>query len=218
MLQLDDNIVALSFARDTKAGLEIPRKNRRMATHADLICAIALSTNARMAGGSLSSIPAVDLRIARTGFCYSLFVERVGEGREHWYGPFEDDITHAYQYGTRHDGAVPAIAPLLLYKKEFKSTSGMRSNYNHKRALQLQRIFPETAKINVRRAKSCGAGGPRIFHTMLADAIRNPLVVKDHELYQKITNRLQELCEEWAALNRKYNREKMQRRVEKLMN
>jgi len=58
-----------------------------------------------MVGANLDAIPYVKLQIARAGFTYSMFVEKVGPGREPWYGPFEDDITHAFQYGIRADGA-----------------------------------------------------------------------------------------------------------------
>src|SRR5699024_12421324 len=136
-----------------------------LASYADFLAWFMKSTNGWRVGANLSSIPVPGKGVIRSGFCYSLFLERVGEGREHWYGPFEDDITHAFQYGTRADGAAPLLVPLLLYTKENKSSSGMRKHYNHKRAVQLQRIFPESARIGVRRTTSNGAGDARVFHS-----------------------------------------------------
>lgn len=216
VLQLDDNIERITFVNNRRAGGEMPRRHGGMGAFADILAAVTLSTNGRMVGASLSSVPEPEFGLARKGFCYSLFIEQVGEGREHWYGPYEDDITHAYQYGTRHDGATAVILPLLKYDKEHKSTSGMRSKYNHRRALQLQRIFPESAKINIRRAKSSGMGSPRIFHTMLSDAIRNPMAVRDAELYGQVRDRITDWLEEWGELNLRYNREKMTTRAQKL--
>lgn len=215
VLQLDDNVESLQFVKGVRASWEIPRRHGQLAMHADLFAGVALSTNGRMVGAQLNSIPEPEINVARPGFCYSVFLERVGEGREHWYGPFEDDITHAYQYGTRADGATPVIMPMLLYTKEFKAKTGMRTKYNHKRAVQLQRIFPESAKINIRRSKSNGAGGARVFHTMLPTAIRNPLTIHNVDLYNKVTQRLTDLLTEWGHLNLKYNREKIMGRIEK---
>lgn len=213
VLQLDDNIASLSVARGSKAGCEVVRNNGGLALYADLLAATTAATNGRMVGAQLCAVPEVRIQTARPGFPYSLFIEQVGQGREHWYGPFEDDITHAFQYGTRYDGATAAIMPLIQYQKEHKSKSGMRGKYNHKRALQLQRIFPQSAKINVRKTHSNGRGQPRIFHTMTAGSIRNPLVVKNKALYRRVNDRLAGVMEEWAGLNQHYNQQKIRARA-----
>lgn len=216
VLQLDDNIMHLRVARSTVAGTRVAARHGGLGLFADLLAGVALSTNARSVGANLASVPrmaASDWKVARAGFPYSLFIERVGEGREHWYGPFEDDITHSFQYGTRADGATAAVMPFLIYQKESKSKSGMRSKYNHTRAVQLQRIFPESARIGVRATKSNGRGGPRVFHTMQAGAIRNPLTVHNPELFGAVKTKLAGLMDEWHAAYLATNREKVLRRA-----
>ncbi len=212
VLQLDDNIDSLYVVRGDNQ--EAMKKLGGMGAAADILAGVALSTNGRMVGAQLSAVARADFAIARTGFCYSLFIEKVGEGREHWYGPFEDDITHAYQYGTRADGAVPVVVPLIRYQKHHGSKTGMRAHYNHKRSLQLQRIFPETAKINVRKTRSNGMGEPRIFHTMLPTAIRNRLVVKDQERFRRVQARLQEVLDVYSEVVKAQTARKIQKRID----
>lgn len=216
VLQLDDNIISLSMVMLRGGGGKIVEEHGGLASHADFLAGFMKSTNGWMVGANLSSIPEPEKRVIRTGFCYSLFLERVGEGREHWYGPFEDDITHAFQYGTRADGAAPLLVPLINYTKESKSSSGMRKHYNHKRAVQLQRIFPESARIGVRRTTSNGLGDARVFHSMSPTAIRNPLVVKDKALYNQTVKRLNALLEVWAERSLEHNRAKIAGRIEKI--
>lgn len=213
VLQLDDNIKALTFLQTRSAGYNIIRENGGMALFADLLAGVTLSTNGRMVGAQLMSLPRVQLEVARPGFPYSCFIEQVGDGREPWNGPFEDDITHAFQYGTRADGATAAVLPMLLYGKEHASNTGMRKKYNHKRSVQLQRLFPESARIGIRKAKSDGRYNPRIFHTMLPNAIRNPLAVTDRGLYNQVVERLNGMLSEWSESNIKHNRAKVEERI-----
>ncbi|MEV1294468.1 hypothetical protein [Pseudonocardia sp. NPDC049635] len=215
VLQLDDNIDWLCFLRGTGYSKHFVNDHGGLGLFLDLLAGVALSTNARTVGAQLDAVNPgrKNHKIARPGFPYSLFLERVGPGREEWYGPFEDDITHSFQYGTRADGATAAVMPLLHYKKESKSKTGMRAHYNHTRAVQLQRIFPESAKINVRATRSNGRGDPRVFHTMLPGAIRNPLAVHDRDRFQKIGARLTELADQWHAGELAANRDKVNRRA-----
>jgi hypothetical protein len=216
VLQLDDNITDLFLARRGTAGWDVVRENGGLALFTDLLAGIALSTNSWMTGAHLSSVPRVTQKVARAGFPYSLFIERVGPGREPWYGPFEDDITHAFQYGTRSDGATASISPLLNYHKENKAKSGMRAKYDHTRSVQLQRMFPESARISVRTTRSNGRGTPRVFHTMSAGAIRNPLAVRDLELFGSVRTTLVDLMDEWHDRYLIQNRTKVTRRTSKL--
>ena len=215
VLQLDDNIVRLAFPRGAAASFEIGRRMGQLAGFLDLIAAVTLSTNGRMVGANLDAIPYVKLRVARAGFTYSLFLERVGAGREEWFGPFEDDITHGFQYGTRHDGAVPIVLPLLRYMKtgvREKQATGMRAAYDHTRSVQLQRIFPESAKVGIRAKHSNGKGEARVFHTMLPGAIRNPMVVTDSELSLQVKTRMEDLLIEWRRESDVMTRAKIQAR------
>jgi hypothetical protein len=213
VLQLDDNITALTFPRNSSAGALIARHAGGSALFADTLGALSLSTNGMTVGAQLTSVPKTTPIICRPGFPYSFFLEKVGPGREHWYGPFEDDITHAFQYGTRGDGVTSLVVPMLRYCKEGKSKTGMRSKYDPTRAVQLQRIFPESAHIGIRKAHSNGSGGPRVFHTMNSDAIRNPLVVKDRETFTQVKTRMEGLLSEWQKAQRAANRMKVLRRT-----
>ena len=215
VLQLDDNIAALTCFRERTAGYRLVGFRGGLGMFADVLAAVTLSTNGRMTGAYLASVNPnkYNLRVSRTGFPYSLFLERCGPGREEWHGPFEDDITHAYQYGSSADPGTALVVPTLLYKKETTSKSGMRASYNHERSVPLQRMFPETAKVGVRKTHSNGRGAPRVFHTMLNTAIRTPMVITDHDLYAQIAAYLTSLGEEFTALLRQDIRATVNRRA-----
>lgn len=219
VLQLDDNIVAVRIPKGTRSSTQVVNMNGGMGLVGDLLSGAALSTNARMVGAQLSSIPygqGLERTIVRPGFPYSLFIEKVGAGREHWFGPFEDDITHAYQYGSRADGATSAVMPFVRYQKESSSRTGMRAQYNYMRAVQLQRMFPQSAKIGIRRTTSNGRGEPRVFHTMLAGAIKNPVTVLRRSQFDAVKHECERLLGEWHELQLEANREKVAKRCEKL--
>lgn len=215
VMQLDDNIADLTFLRHSQASRRTSMDNGGMGLYADLLAAVVLSTNARTAGAQLSSVPTPERKVARPGFPYSLFVEQVGEGREEWYGPYEDDITHSFQYGDRADGVTAAIVPMIRYMKEHKSSTGMRAKYDHTRSVQLQRMMPQGAQIKVMATKSNGRGEPRVFHKMNAGAIRNPLVVQDRELFEAVRDRLGVLASEWMVREKELNKEKLLQRLER---
>jgi hypothetical protein len=214
VLQLDDNIDRLTFLRGSTLGFV--GEHGGMALFLDLLAGIMLASNAWMVSPQLDSVsPSAKQAetIARAGFPYSLLLERVGPGREEWFGPFEDDITHALQYGNRPDGATAAVMPSLHYHKENQSRTGMRAHYNQERAVQLQRLFPESARVNVRATRSNGRGGPRAFHTMPAGAIRNPLVIRDPALLGAVRDALEGLTEAWWAAEQEAVRDKVRRRA-----
>jgi hypothetical protein len=215
VLQLDDNINWLCLLRGTVHSKHFAEERGGLALFTDLLAGVALSTNARTVGAQLDAVSPSSKqarKVARPGFPYSLFLERVGPGREEWYGPFEDDITHSFQYGGRADGATAAVMPVLHYKKEPKSKTGMRQHYGHTRAVQLQHIFPESAKVAVRATHSNGRGGARVFHTMQSGSIRNPLIVHDHDLFGRVRDALGGLVQGWYEGEVAGNRDKIIRR------
>ncbi|MBK4183159.1 GREB1-related protein [Corynebacterium macginleyi] len=216
VMQLDDNIISTTAVAQDSAGEATLRVHGGMGFIVDVLAGVALSTNGKMVGAQLTSVITNQAKVSRPGFPYSCFIERVGDGREHWYGPFEDDITHAFQYGTRADSSTALVVPMLRYRKESKSTSGMRSKYNHERAVQLQRIFPESAKVVAKSTKSNGVRGDgmaRVFHQMQAGAIRNPQVILDRELYGKVRDRVTMIVRERGELAVQVNRKKMRKRA-----
>ncbi|TWS24443.1 hypothetical protein FK268_12705 [Tsukamurella sputi] len=212
-LPIDSVTPAPDNPRGGAGAFNVVRQNGGLGLFADLLAAVTLSTNGRMVGANLDAVINAEATIARPGFPYSCFIEQVGAGREEWFGPFEDDITHAFQYGTRADGATALLMPLLRYMKESKSKTGMRAAYNHERAVQLQRIFPESAKVSVRATHSNGKGAPRVFHTMQPGAIRNPLMIHDQQLFGAVRTRMGDLLEQWNTEQEKGNRAKIQRRI-----
>lgn len=216
VLQLDDNIVRLVLAKSSIAGDRVVQDNGGMGLFADLLAAVTLATNGRMVGAHLTSANKEKVQLARTGFPYSCFIEQVGEGREHWYGPFEDDITHAFQYGTRYDGATALVLPMLRYQKESKSKTGMRGKYNHERSVNLHRIFPESAKVTAMATKSNGRRGEdneRVFHKMKAGAIRNPLLVHEREMYVGARDELARILRDFLRGQAEGNADKVRKRA-----
>lgn len=215
LLQLDDNIQRLSIGgRNTAAAGETAKQLDGLLFFAQTLTNITAATNTRMCGAQLSAVAGNKKTIlARTGFPYSLFIEQIDNKREPWYGPFEDDITHAYQYGTRSDGATATLVPLLTYHKESKSKTGMRSNYQHDRARYLQQIFPETAGVTYIGSTANGRGEGRIFHKMKTGAIRNPLTITNPELWDTTRQQLTDALNLWGKLEAVRMREKVIKRT-----
>ncbi len=200
VLQMDDNIDRISCFNSHAPARRIVMERGGLGMFADLLAAVTLSTNGWMTGAFLASVnPHYKHFVARPGFPYSLFLERVGEGRESWVGPFEDDITHAYQYAYSGTSATALIVNSLIYQKEAKSATGMRAHYNHERAVALQRMFPETAQITVLSRKSNGKGEPRVFHKMAPEALRTrtPLVITDPVLFAETKAYISDLAAQW---------------------
>lgn len=201
VLQLDDNFRGLYLFMGYAWTSAIAARHGGLALFADILAAVTLATNAAMCGAELDSLnPAAQVGLfARAGFPYSLFAERVGPGREPWYGPYEDDILHAYQYGASPGPATAAIVVPLHYKKaDRKHGGGMRSAYTQARAAGLQRMAPEIARISIHSQFSNGRGGPRVFHAMTGGAIRTPLVITDPVLYTAAAARMTALAAEFA--------------------
>lgn len=215
-LQLDDNIVRLICFRNYKAGTSMAAERGGLSLYADILAAVTLSTNGWMTGVYLDSArPTRPFWVSRTGFPYSLFLERTGPGREEWFGPFEDDITHAYQYGSNATSATALIVPMLRYGKEHASSTGMRAKYNGERAVPLQRMFPETAKVGVNKTRSNGRGSSRVFHKMTSGAIRTPMIVTDRDLYRKVAAQLSDMAKEFSDAFQQDVRAKVERQIVK---
>lgn len=209
VLQLDDNITGLGMIFNSHG---FAREKGGMRYFADLLGTAALATNGRTVGAQLNSVPG-QKKWLRPGFPYSLFVERIGPDREHWYGPFEDDIMHSLQYGSRAERGTALVFTALKYDKETKKMNGMRKNYNHERSKALGRVFPEVAKSTVIRGKSNGFPAPRVFHKMASNAIRTPLVVTDRARFGALQAEVAKLAGEWRDWKMVRNREKMERRA-----
>ncbi len=215
VLQLDDNIKFLRLLAGTPGKVTAARLGG-LAYYTEVLARIALGSNARMVGAHLDAVISRERPVvARTGFCYSMFIEKVGQGREPWYGPVEDDIQHAFQYGTRAEDGTVAVVPLLRYKKESQSATGMRKMYDHTRAVPLQRLRPEAAEVRLMAAKANGRGGPRVFHRMKRGAIENPLLVTDQAEWDEARKMLRTGVEMFRTNQRDATRAKLRRRTSK---
>lgn len=216
VLQLDDNIRQLTLFVGTATSKRVAERHGGLAMFADILAAVSLSTNAAMCGAHLQAVnPAEEMnQFARTGFPYSLFIERTGPGREPWHGPAEDDIIHALQYGSSAAAVTSAVVPPLRYQKEHTSrTGGFRTWYDPTRSAGLQRLFPEVTRISVQRTTANGRGEPRVFHSMTPDAIRTPLTVTDPALYEAARQRLKGIAAEIAEARREDIKELLDKRA-----
>jgi post-segregation antitoxin (ccd killing protein) len=199
VLLLDDNLLYLKAYVSSAAATRVVSEQGGLGMFADLLAAVTLSTNSRMTGAWMDALnPAAERMVfARPGFPYSLYLERLDRpNREPYFGPFEDDIMHAYQYGSRADDATASLVRPLLYMKEHRSAStGMRGAYDARRAEGLVLAAPEIARVGMRRKHANGQGQARIFHSMRSGSIRTPLVVTDRELFDRARARAVELRE-----------------------
>jgi len=213
LVQLDDNIVNLSILRGTKGGIDAARQLGGLAFYVETLALIARSTNSMMVGAQLQATNSLDRPVvARTGFPYSLFLEKV-EGRAEWWGPVEDDILQAFTYGTRAEFGTSAVVPVLRYRKEYLDQSGgLRRVYDSTRSVRLQQIHPESASLAWRKAKANGRGSGRVFHKMTSRAIRNPLIVTDPVLFAEARDRVAGAVELFDRLEREANLAKVRRR------
>jgi len=201
VLQLDDNITRIDCFVSRGAAVRVTRRHGGLALFADILAAVVRSTNAASAGAYLDAVnPRTEAGIfARTGFPYSLFIERADQAdRPPWCGPCEDDIVHGFQYGTSAEPVTAAVVVPLRYAKESGSSKGLRLQYDARRSVGLQRMHPEGARVIIWRTKVNGQGGPRVFHKMTPDAIRTPLVVLDRELYDAAAAQMAAIAAEIA--------------------
>ena len=145
VLQLDDNILTIGPVNSNRTYTAKSTSSHRMFRAAS---ELLLSSNVMMLGLQLSSVAPAKAPLLRTGFPYSAFWEQAGAGRMPYYGPFEDDIMHAMEYGLNGGpGRTVGIIPHLTYAKESKSKTGMRAHYNTERGLELPRRYPRNARI-----------------------------------------------------------------------
>jgi hypothetical protein len=218
VLQLDDNLSRLGCFFGGQPGVEVARRRGGLGFYADILAAVTLATNSRMTGATLDAVhPGAQTGLfARAGFPYSLFLERTGAGRPPYYGPIEEDILHAYEYGSGADPATAALVLPLHYRKDHGSQdTGMRPHYrDHKRTVGIQRVAPDMARIGVRRTHSNGRGAPRVFHTLRPWAW-TPLAVLDEPLYFAAADVMKEVAAEVLTEHRANCAAKVARRAER---
>jgi hypothetical protein len=180
VLQLDDNILWFGPVDATRTAHY--RDIIQPADSIKVMMEMALSTNLSMFGAQLTAVQRRgDSPVARVGFPYSCFLEKTGPGRMPYYGPFEDDIMHAMEYGLNGGpGRTAGLTQAITYYKEAKSKTGMRKHYNPERGLELARRYPNNARL----IEGPGSSSP----TAIGRAIRHQLNTKGFTSVQ-ITDR-----------------------------
>lgn len=211
VLQLDDNVKRLGvvgahrpFYREISSTLEI----------VSIMAELSASTNASMLGIRLDSIPpSARTKVLRPGFPYSFFIEKVGAGRLPYYGPFEDDIMHALDYGLSGGSQTAALIESISYVKDSASKSGMRSHYNPQRGLEIARRYPR----NVSLVHALRTSGPKetergVRHTLRTTGF-SPVRVIDSPRYARVRDHLTGLLAGARQARSMANRKKMRDRA-----
>jgi hypothetical protein len=152
VLQLDDNITLMGLMNCTRPTY---REAMDPATMVRLLAELTDCTTAAMCGMQLNSVPPVKVQTIRPGYPYSCFIEKTGPGRMPYFGPYEDDIMHALDYGLNGGPLrTAAVVEGLVYLKESKSGTGMRKHYDASRGLEIARRYPNNVSLKVSRRTS----------------------------------------------------------------
>lgn len=146
VFQLDDNLTFIGpldssrrSYRETSSAIEIFK----------IMQDITFATNVVMCGIQLNSVPAPpEPLLIRPGFPYSAFIEKVSPTRLPYYGPFEDDIMHALDYGLSAAPTTVAIIDAFRYNKTYGGSTGMRSQYSATRGLGIARLYPKNVRLS----------------------------------------------------------------------
>lgn len=216
VLLLDDNVKALA---PVHAELIECRRTMSPGAMLRLLVDLCLSTNARMCGAQLNSVPySMNSKVLRPGYPYSVYVERTGPGRMPYYGPFEDDIMHALDYAL-HGGPnrTAAVADPLRYVKTSvrHNTGGMRKHYTGQRGLEIARRYPKNVTLKVTRATSSPAdrSGARAVRHILRTTGFTPIRVTDPDLYAKAADAVRQATIDATAGRRETARQKIRNRA-----
>lgn len=213
VLQLDDNITSFGPLESTRliSQPEVAQRAECVRIMAELI----LSTNLYMFGAQLGSVSVLPkIPPVRPGFPYSFFLEKTGPGRMPYYGPFEDDIMHAMEYGLNGGhGCTAGLTEVIRYSKESKSTTGMRKHYNPERGLELVRRYPRNATLREGPSSSSPTASGRAIRHYLKSRGFTPVRVIDSERYAGASEDLNKLASSVREYLDKRKREKIAQRA-----
>ena len=188
VLQLDDNVRDLGLVN---AHLPAYRDG---AGPADLLSALAelsASSNVAMLGAQLNSAPpSPRAKVLRTGYPYSVFIEKVGPSRLPYYGPFEDDIMHALDYALPETPITAGVVDAIRYVKDSKSRTGMRSHYNPLRGLEISRRYPRNVRLQLGPRTSSPVDQTRGVRHYLNTSGFTPVRILDRERYGRAVSYL----------------------------
>lgn len=212
VIQLDDNILTIS---PINADRHYGRKCHGQMFH--LLTEIGMSTNVSMLGMRLNSVQANPVgKFVRVGFPYSIFMEKVGPGRLPYYGPFEDDIMHAMEYGLNGGPSrTSALLPGFAYKKDFRrKDNGMRKHYDTTRGLELARRYPRNARILESSASTSPVDKNRSVRHLLNTRGFTPIRVTDRPRFLQAQQEGLDLIETYRAWIAQKAQERIQKRAQ----
>jgi hypothetical protein len=212
VLLLDDNVKALGPINSSIPSCRAAMSPGRMLR---ILADLCLSTNARMCGAQLNSVPPTKVRILRPGYPYSVYVEKTGPGRIPYFGPFEDDIMHALDYAL--DGGpnrTAAVVEAFRYEKTSRrtNTGGMRKHYTDGRGLEIARRYPNNVRLKVTRGTSSPRDKTRGVRHVLNTRGFTPVRVVDHDLYREAADQVRRATLDAVAGKRASDRDKMRKR------
>jgi hypothetical protein len=214
VLQLDDNITHLGLLTCSHPACRAAMAPGVMLS---LLAELAASTNAMMLGAQLNSaVPRGKVKMARVGFPYSCFIEKCGPGRMPYYGPFEDDIMHAMEYGLHGGpGRTAGVVEVMRYLKESQSKTGMRKHYNHARGLELPRRYPNNAKLRVSNKTTSpnAKDGAKAVRHFLSNRGFTPIRVTDPARYTTAEKQVRLAVAEAQRLKVEWDRGKIRKRA-----
>lgn len=213
VLQLDDNILHVGMFNAVRPYLRAVADPGSLVR---LLTEFLSATNIFMMGMQLSSVPLRNAkRLIRTGFPYSIFVERCGQGRMPYYGPFEDDIMHAMEYGLNGGPMrTVGITDWITYLKESQSGTGMRQHYNAHRGLELPLRYPNNASISVGPKTSSPVDTARGVRHRLTPRGFTPIRVIDQGSFDQAETELRGYIDAAKQALQDANRAKMRKRGE----
>lgn len=210
VIQLDDNVRAIGPLHATHSA---HRSMTSIPEMFSLLQDVVFSTNVALCGFQLDSIPAPDeAPIVRPGFPYSVFMERVTATRLPYYGPFEDDIMHALDYGLSPAPITAGVMEVFKYKKISGGTSGMRAKYNASRGLELARRYPKNARLGVGSRTSSVQDTAKGFRHFLNTKGFTPVTITDPERFQTASAEVARIITACLQVSVAMSHEKMTRR------
>jgi hypothetical protein len=210
VLQLDDNVKRLGLLNADRPAYRAALDGGSMLA---LLVDFAKCTNAAVLGAQLSSVPPDRVKTIRTGYPYSVFVERVA-GRMSYFGPFEDDIMHALDYAL-YGGPdrTAALVEAMRYTKDSRSMTGMRKHYDAQRGVEIARRYPRNVQLRVTRRTSSVSDKSKGVRHILNTRGFTPVRITDAELFADAERRLHAAVREAVALRRRHDRAKIRERA-----
>lgn len=210
VLQLDDNIEGIGALNTNSPDYRRASPPAVMVRH---LLEVSQSTNAHMLGFQLNSTVPGKTHIVRAGFPYSFFLEKV-PARQPYYGPFEDDIMHALEYGLNGGpNRTAAVMDGYRYRKTHGGSSGMRAHYDATRGLEISRRYPNNVRLGLGSKTSSPNDTKRGVRHFLNTRGFTPVRVTDPERFSQVSEEVRQVLSKAVQFKREGNRRKMLQRA-----